>query len=369
MEPEVRILASGTMRTGGSLLSNLLCAHSKIFVFGERFHFFRFIYNRYNPLTEKSVRRLLEHQRLRLRYRFEIEFDADQVFEAVRKRGLTYGAIYDEGMNYFLHKVERPIWGEYVAMQWRDIPAFLNMYDNARAIHIYRDPRSILSSWKRLSFAPENLYLNTIFNWIDSLQCVERYRRELPAAKYMALRYEDLMAEPETHTRRLCDFLGVAFEPEMLQPETWHVRLPKGMLIDPRSAHEGENIRGFSLSRTKNWTKNLEDWEIALTEYLSHDLMRRHGYEFHKDAYAPGDIHRGLCAMGRQPLMMQRLNHLLSTGEGSPLYYNDPADPRSWAAARTNIAAKFTDAEATDAQNYFTELERIEVKLNEMYGA
>lgn len=367
MEPEFRILASGTMRTGGSLLSNLMCAHSKMFVFGERFHFFRFCYGRYDPLCEKSVRRLLEHQRLRLRYRFEIDFDAEAVFENVKKRGLTYSVIFDEGMKYFLNKLGRSIWGEYVAMQWRDIPAFLNMYDNARAIHIYRDPRSVLSSWKRLSFASENQYLNTIFNWIDSMNCIERYRRELPGDRYLVLCYEDVMADPDTHAHKICDFIGVDFEDEMLKPETWHARLPKGLLINPRSAHEGENIRGFSTSRTKNWVKNLESWEIALIEHLCHGLLERFGYEFHQEAYATADIHKGLEALGRQPLMMQRLNHLLSTGEGSPLYYNDPTDPKSWAAAKRDIAAKFTEAEAEDAKDYFEELDGIETMLDAAY--
>ena len=356
------------MRTGGSLLSNLMCAHSKMFIFGERFHFFRFCYGRYDPLTEKSVRRMLEHQKIRLRHRFEIEFDVDEVLQAVKKRGLEHSVIFDEGMKYYLRKVDRTIWGEYVAMQWRDFPAFVNMYDNARAIHIYRDPRSILSSWKRLSFATEGQYLNPIYNWIDSMNCIERYKRELPSDKYLVLRYEDVMADPESHAHKICDFVGIGFEPEMLMPETWHGRLPKGFLINPQSAHEGENIRGFSTERTKNWVKNLEDWEIALVEYLCHDLMKEHGYEFHKEAHATADIKKGLEMLGRQPLLMQRLNHLLSTGEGSPLYVNDPANPASWAAARKDISAKFTDAENEDAVTYFRELEAVEDMLNKTYG-
>jgi hypothetical protein len=368
MEPEFRILASGTMRTGGSLLSNFMCAHSKMFVFGERFHFFRFCNERYNPLTEKSVRRLLEHQALRLRYRFEIDFDVDQVFTNVCERELSYAVIFDEGMKYFLNKVGRTIWGEYVAMQWRDIPTFINMYDNSRAIHIYRDPRSVLSSWKSLSFAHDGLYLNTIFNWIDSMNHIEKYKRELSSDRYLPLCYEEIMAEPKSHVHKICDFIGVNFEEEMLIPETWHGRLPQEFLINPRSAHQGKNIRGFSTSRTKNWINNLEEWEIAIIEYLCHDQMKQYGYEFYKTGYSVTNIKHGLNTLGRQPLMMQRLNHLLSTGEGSPLYYNDPADPKNWAAAKRDISAKFTDAEADDANDYFKRLDEIEAELTKQYG-
>ena len=39
-----KIFMTGTMRTGGSLLINLLSTHSKINIFNEMIHFFRFIY-------------------------------------------------------------------------------------------------------------------------------------------------------------------------------------------------------------------------------------------------------------------------------------------------------------------------------------
>ncbi len=368
MEPEVRILSTGTMRTGGSLLSNLLCSHPKIFVFGERIHFFRFYYNKFNPLNKKSTHRLLEQMRIRLQYRFEIPLDVDSVMAAVLKRGISYASIYDEVMKYYLGRVERTIWGEYVAMQWRSIPAFVNMYDNARAIHIYRDPRSVMSSWKKTAYQTEHQHLNTFFNWLDSAQCVERYSRELPASKYLPIKYEDIMAEPEKHTRQLCEFIGVDFQAEMLQPETWHGRLPTQFLINPKSAHEGENIRGFSTSRTKNWVKNLDDSEISVLELVCHDQMKALGYEFHKEAYSPTDVNRGLVTLGSEPKLLMNLHRFLASGEGTPLYFYDPTDPKYWAAARHNISQRFLDAESDDANGYFEELAALEAMLDEKYG-
>ncbi len=42
---------------------------------------------------------------------------------------------------------------------------------------------------------------------------VDEGRRALPA---LTVRYEDLTAAPETVTRQMCDFLGVGYEPAML---------------------------------------------------------------------------------------------------------------------------------------------------------
>ena len=46
-------ILTGTMRTGGSLLINLLSIHSKVVIINERLHFFRFMYEKYNPINLK----------------------------------------------------------------------------------------------------------------------------------------------------------------------------------------------------------------------------------------------------------------------------------------------------------------------------
>ena len=51
-----KIFMTGTMRTGGSLLINILSAHSKVVILTEVIHFYRFIYNRYSPLNVKSLK-------------------------------------------------------------------------------------------------------------------------------------------------------------------------------------------------------------------------------------------------------------------------------------------------------------------------
>jgi len=64
---------------------------------------------------------------------------------------------------------------------------------------------------------------------------VEEARRTLPA---LTVRYEDLTADPETQTRRMCDFLGVPYEPAMLDYGKFdHTDLVAGL------GDSSENIR------------------------------------------------------------------------------------------------------------------------------
>src|SRR5688572_24946308 len=215
MFPEGRLFGSGTMRSGGTLTCNILSVHSKIIVFSELVHFYRHVAGRYDPLGRKDVERMLHHQRIRLKHRFGIDLDVAAVMREIDARERTYADCYDEMMKFFLRQTGKTIWGDYATLHWRDIPSFLDMFPGSKAFHVYRDPRGLLSSFGKLSFMPDNQYLNCIFNWIDSVNHIKRYRETLPPDRYMVVRFEDIHANPERMARDLCSFVGVEFEEEI----------------------------------------------------------------------------------------------------------------------------------------------------------
>ena len=50
----MKIYISGTMRSGNSLMTNLLSIHDDIIVLKNSIHFFRMFYDFYNPLDDKK---------------------------------------------------------------------------------------------------------------------------------------------------------------------------------------------------------------------------------------------------------------------------------------------------------------------------
>ncbi|MBK20436.1 MAG: hypothetical protein CMM52_16520 [Rhodospirillaceae bacterium] len=365
MKPEKRLFLTGTMRTGGSLLITMLSAHSKILILNERVHFFRFVYDRYNPLNAENTERLLRKQAARLRHRNNADFDVDGIFRAIQRRGFTYKNIYDEMMCHFMKMADRSIWGEFAALQWREIPIYLDLFPAGKAIHMYRDPRGVLSSWKKLSSIPNNAYLNAIFNWVDSANHVKHYQETLGKDRYYAVRYEDIMADPEKEVRSICQFIDVEFEPELMQPETWPERFNTSLVKVPRSAHEGSGILGFSTQRTDNWRKHLENWELALVDVLAGSQIADAGYSQAQKAYTPDEFQKGLTLMQQNPLLLENLITFLTTGQGVDTYPMDPTDPNSWGAPH-NPSEWFTESPA--AEPYFRDLEKIEEYLNKKYN-
>jgi hypothetical protein len=82
-----------------------------------------------------------------------------------------------------------------------------------------------------------------------------RFLRESPVP-HIHVRYEDLVAEPDRHARRICEHLGLEFEPGMVdygEQEGGRTKTARG-LGDPMSAAQ----------ETRPTTKSLEKWTAQL---------------------------------------------------------------------------------------------------------
>jgi len=73
MKKEILLFGSGTPRSGGSLVSNILSVHKDIIITSDLIHFFRHIYKKYLPLhTAQNKFLLVEEMCLRIKTRNNI---------------------------------------------------------------------------------------------------------------------------------------------------------------------------------------------------------------------------------------------------------------------------------------------------------
>ncbi|GAA2115212.1 sulfotransferase [Streptomyces synnematoformans] len=99
-------------------------------------------------------------------------------------------------------------------------------WPDARFVFLLRHPASVAQSWYEADPSrrtPEEAALQAL----HYVRATERARRELPGH---VVRYEDLTADPERVLRSVCDFLGVEYEPAMLDyGARAEGELPKGL--------------------------------------------------------------------------------------------------------------------------------------------
>jgi len=97
-------------------------------------------------------------------------------------------------------------------------------YPDARVIHLHRHPLAIYSSQKRKHLVGKagisaraattiKVFVATIVSCYYSHRF---FRRNQAKPNYILFQYEDLVSEPEPQVERLCRFLGVRFQPDML---------------------------------------------------------------------------------------------------------------------------------------------------------
>lgn len=105
------------------------------------------------------------------------------------------------------------IWGEKTPEYISHLPLLKEIYPDARFIHIIRDVRdyclSINRAWGK------NMY-RAAQRWSDD---VEKARIDSRAfcSDYIEVKYEELITSPETTLRSLCSFLGVEFDPSIIE--------------------------------------------------------------------------------------------------------------------------------------------------------
>lgn len=83
----------------------------------------------------------------------------------------------------------------------------------ARFIHILRDGRDVALSWRETWFAPEREPQRLVQRWAAMIAEARSQAHGLP---YLELRYDQLLNDPQTQIRRLCEFIELDFHPAML---------------------------------------------------------------------------------------------------------------------------------------------------------
>jgi Sulfotransferase family len=144
----------------------------------------------------------------------------------------------------------------------------------ARFVHLIRDGRDVALSFLQAEFGTASIP-EAAAEWERFVRRGRACGRMLGAPRYLEVRYERLVSEPELVVREVCDFVDLPFDPVMLR---YHER------AEPLMANLAFSGEHRNLSRPP--TKGLRDWrlemapnDIARFESIAGGLLRELGYE------------------------------------------------------------------------------------------
>jgi acyl carrier protein len=164
-----------------------------------------------------------------------------------------------------------------------------NEFDQPRYIHLVRHPNGMIRSFEDakidvlMPFMRESGYSRrqlAELTWLVSHENASTFLRTIPAERQILVRFEDMVQESESTGRRLCDFLGLPFVVEMLDP---YLEKERRMTDGLKAAsqyggdlkfHLHERIEATVADRWKQYSS-----EGALGQ-MTHQLAESLGYSF-----------------------------------------------------------------------------------------
>ncbi len=163
-------------------------------------------------------------------------------------------------------------------------------FDDAMYVHLVRRPAAMVQSYidSKLDQVfghgyPFSERERAELFWLVSNQNIVEFFERIPEQRRCFLRFEDLVRDPAGAMRKLCRFLGIEFDPEMLQPYrdtgnkmTDGVHPESKMVGDPKfHAH-----RGIEAGMADKWSSmppgdELSGLTLELAEALGYERMER----------------------------------------------------------------------------------------------
>ena len=268
-----QILITGVYRSGTEYLSALINSHPKISSTMYRVNFFRYIYNNYNHKDNKiNYNKLISDFSKRLKFRYKKKINEKKFVDSIKSK--DYGGIYDQIMtNLYLNK-KKINWAEKNQLQWREIETFLKIMKNGKCIHILRDPRAVMLSYKKFTFHRKPAYLSSAFNSIDAMYYILLHNKKFKK-NFLFLRYEDLINNKIKTLNKIWSFLGVKKLEKINLNNLWN--------------GDGKKWKKNTTQTTKffnekialnNWKNELSKREILFVETICHNKMKKFNYKF-----------------------------------------------------------------------------------------
>ena len=163
------------------------------------------------------------------------------------------------------------------------IPELLQWFPDCRVVHITRDPRAMAMSktndpsgtaitvlkHPRLAWLIRKLSVCLVIGQYQ--QAARIHRRFQHLSNYRLFGYEDLLAQPETTLRALCDFVDEGFSEDLLHPERGHHEHQPSSLT-------GRQQKAFDASAAVRWQKLIPAFDKWLITSLTKRSMRTLGY-------------------------------------------------------------------------------------------
>ncbi|ETX00184.1 MAG: hypothetical protein ETSY1_12155 [Candidatus Entotheonella factor] len=225
-----RLFLVGCPRSGTTLLQSLLAAHSQVVSFSES-HF-------YNTMTTSrlGLRRLgLASPRTRSKFSGFLNLIGHPEMQhylpsfAISRR--QYSRAFIAVLDTVARQQNKQVWLEKTPRHLHYIDDIRALVPECKFIHLVRNGEDVVASlyevvnqhpdrWPSIPAGDAASCIDRCVNrWVQSIRLSLGYVGE---PNHMMVRYEHLVEAPDEVVQELCEFMGIPFEPQMLEQYADH---------------------------------------------------------------------------------------------------------------------------------------------------
>ena len=167
----------------------------------------------------------------------------------------------------------KPRWGDKTPGYVRRIAELGELLPEAHFIHIIRDGRDVVTSWMSTPFSPDTVE-----------EAAEKWKRFVGkgrsggakvGSRYLEVRYESLVTDPEPVLREISDFIQLPFDPAMLD----HTKRAKDIIASARNPAIHQRLEQPPTPGLRDWRREMDPDDLRRFESVAGDLLSELGYE------------------------------------------------------------------------------------------
>jgi hypothetical protein len=276
------LLILGVRRSGTTLLRVMLDRHSQLAVPDESY----FV----PQLADRHLRHVDPDAFVDDLRRLNTVAEWDVPLDKVRARlsphlpiGTALGTVYA----VYAEERGKPRWGDKTPMYMQNLRLLERLFPDALFVHLIRDGRDAATSFLAM---PPGIVTETWMHPRTPADFACQWRTEVAAARrlgrragarYLEVRYEDLVADVEASLRRICEFAGLPYEPTMTD---------YAGNVDVSAKPHQQSLRRPLTEGLRDWRKQMSPPDVASFEHVAGDLLRELGYESSARPDTPGRL-------------------------------------------------------------------------------
>ena len=273
--PPVFVVGCG--RSGTTMLRLMLDSHPDLAIPGEG-HFIPFAYRgRHKHISgglldaEGLARKIMRGLHFR---RWEVP--SELVLDRVRAlENPNFASVVEALYMSYAELHGKVRWGDKTPVYVRVIPLLAELFPAAVFIHVIRDGRDVALSYLSVPWGPTSIW-QAARKWKKDVSAGRGAAADLGAARYVELRYENLVADPSAELRRLCSFAGLSFEERMLG---YHSDAVDRLQAGPGAADYHRSAFAPPTAGLRDWRTQMAPADVESFEAVAGDLLSELGYE------------------------------------------------------------------------------------------